>query len=316
MFGELKGRGSSQMPSETGTKNAAPAPASDYESLKLEGNHWILAKGERADADPSGLVPAVTKAICALALINASSSEMTLAAIAEESGITKSHCHSILKTLVHHDWLFFDASRKSYRLNVGIQRDLSSMLRDVTPFSLIKPLIEELPARTNASCILSEPLSDGGFMVVAKASAPGQLEISYPIGHRFPSDASAQMRARLAWADDDEIASWFEGWEPVKYATATMTAVEEIKAELVATRSRGYARSIGEFTEGLTALALPIFDHRGKVIFILDSIGLSLAMARRETEIAAEMSKTVAQIQRLIGSAAPKRFPIPLARFA
>ncbi len=298
------------------TDKAEEARGARYEKLKLEGNQWVLSEGARDGMETAGLVPAVDKAVRALALVNSNRSEMTLAQIADATGITKSHCHSILKTLTFHDWLYFDPVRKTYRLNVGVLRDLSTMIRDVTPLSMVKPLIDDLPSRTHVSCILSEPSSESTFVVVAKASAPDQVEISYPLGHRFPRDASAQMKARLAWCSESEVDVWFEDWEPVRYAGATATSLKEVKAELAATRARGYARSIGEFTEGLTAIALPIFDSAGRVIFILDCMGLSLAMARREFEIAEEITKTVADIHRLIGGKPPQSFPHPLAKSA
>lgn len=180
------------------------------------------------------------------------------------------------------------------------------------PSAIIRPIIEELPLRTGVSCILSEPLDKRGFVVVAKASAPGQLEITYPIGHCFPRDASAQLRAYLAWSPEREIDAWLEGWQPIRYAQSTLTSLEQIKKELSATRLRGYARSVGEFTEGLTALALPIFNVAGKVAFILDCMGLSSTIVRVERRIAEQMIATVDEIHRLMGGVVPKIFPTRL----
>ncbi len=293
-------------PKENPKHPDAPVGA-HYEELKMENDRWVLSEGPRSGA--GGLVPAVDKAIRILAFINGTKAELTLAEIADKTAITKSHCHAILKTLAYHNWLYFDPTRKTYRLSIGIQRDLSGMMHDTTPLSVIKPLVEELSSRINVSCILSGLSPDGGFVVVAKASAPNQIEISYPIGHRFPRDASAQMKARLAWVTEDEVAAWFREWKPVKYAGMTSLDQDDIKAELQATRLRGYSRSIGEFTQGLTAIALPVFDSDGKVIFILDCLGLSLTMALHETDIAEHTIQTVKAIHQLISGKPPKGFP-------
>lgn len=295
---------------KAGLKTASSkSGALGFEELRQEEGKWIL-HGKPASAQQSDdLVPAVDKAVRALALINASGKDLSLATIADETQITKSHCYSILRTLVHHGWLSFDANRKTYSLNAGILRDLSQILHGSTPVSLIRPMIDKFSVRTGVSCILSEPLDRIGFVVVAKASARGQLEISYPIGHHFPRDASAQMKAYLAWSDEKAIEHWFLGWRPTRYSASTPTTLDEIRKELLATRLRGYSRSIGEFTDGLTALALPIFNSAGKVAYILNSMGISTAMAPIERQVAEQMITTISEIHELIGSNAPASFP-------
>lgn len=270
-----------------------------YEELRREGGKWVL--DDRADAATSakGGVPAVQKAIAIVSLINARGPELSLATIAEETGITRSHCHSILKTLVDYRWLGFDVERKTYRLDTGILRDLSTMVCQVTPMSLIRPVIDNLPVRTGVSCIVSTPQADGSFVVTAKASNPAEVEISYPIGHRFPADTPAQMKARLLAFADERLAHEVELIRRTTGATPEWAA--QTAEAMVATRKLGYARSIGEFTEGLSAFALPILDDRGEVMFILDCMGLSLAMVRKEAEIVQEMRVAIDEIHQLLG---------------
>jgi DNA-binding IclR family transcriptional regulator len=120
------------------------------------------------------------------------------------------------------------------------------------------------------------------------------------------------MKAYLAWSDEKAIEHWLDGWRATRYSPSTPTTLEEIRKELLATRLRGYSRSIGEFTEGLTALALPIFNRAGKVAYILNSMGISTAMAPIEHQVAEQMITTISEIHRLIGSNAPASFPTAL----
>ncbi|ARC38785.1 hypothetical protein A6J80_20990 (plasmid) [Paracoccus yeei] len=285
------------------TSGGRPAMAfenrNDYEELRREGGKWVLDDRADAGAGGKGGVPAVQKAIAIVSLINARGPELSLATIAEETGITRSHCHSILKTLVDFRWLGFDAERKTYRLDTGILRDLSTMVCQVTPMSLIRPVIDDLPVRTGVSCIVSTPQADGSFVVTAKASNPAEVEISYPIGHRFPADAPAQMKARLLAFDGERLAHEIE---LTRHATGASPEWAAQTAEaMAATRKLGYARSIGEFTEGLTAFALPVLDDRGEVTFILDCMGLNLAMLRKEAEIVRAMRAAIDEIHHLLG---------------
>lgn len=277
-----------------------------YEKLINDGQRWTLGDTEEA---PRQLVPAVEKAIQILAFINAQPRAVPLAAVAESTGITKSHCLSILRTLVHRGWLHFNPDLKSYELGTGILRDVSSITFQATPLLAITSVIDALPVQTGTSCILSEPHADGGFVVVEKANAPGKLEISYPVGHHYPRDTSAHMKALLAWLEPAVTESWLADWEPVRYTPATAASMNAIWKQLQLTRERGYALSIDEFTIGIAAMALPIFDSAGQVAFILDCVGLTPDIRQRENEIAPLLIAAVAKIHSLVGGRPPVGFP-------
>lgn len=271
------------------------------EELALKDGQWILVDRATSSRPPADVVPAVHKAITILAFINSQGERAPLARIAEAAEVTKSHCHSILKTLAFHDWLSFDSVTKTYGLSVGILRDLSQIIREGAPLAAIKTVIEELPPKIGVSCILTEPSPDGTFVVVAKASAPGQIEVSYPIGHRLPADAPAQMKAFLAWKSSDEVRKRLRGMKLTKYTTSSITTVNGIIDSLRETRLRGYARSIEEYTEGLGAFAVPIFDSAGKIPYILNCLGLRPFMERNEDLIKSEVRDASAKIHALIG---------------
>jgi len=277
-----------------------------YEELRSDGPNWTLGSTEQSARN---LVPAVHKAIQILAFINAQPRAVPLSAITEGTGITKSHCLSILRTLVHHGWLHFNPDLKSYELSTGILRDVSSITLQASPLLAITSVVQALPVKTGTSCILSAPHADGGFVVVEKANAPGRLEISYPIGHYYPRDTSAHMKALLAWLEPTAAESWLAGWTPVPYTPATVTSMEQVWQQLELTRERGYALSIDEFTVGIAAIALPIFDNAGEVAFILDCVGLTPDICQREKQIARGLIGAVAEIHGIIAGRPPFGFP-------
>jgi hypothetical protein len=53
----------------------------------------------------------------------------------------------------------------------------------------------------------------------------------------------------------------------------------------------------------------PIFNSAGKVAYILNSMGISTAMAPIERQVAEQMITTISEIHELIGSNAPASFP-------
>jgi len=293
-------------------KDGSETPILAPEELVQEDGKWYLRHRNQTASwtEPKGVVPALDKGIRVLAFLNGQSDfQATLAEIASALAITKSHCHGILKTFVAHDWLYFDEKAKTYRLNAGALRDLSSLLDDRSHVGFIRPFVERICRRTGVPTIVTRILPDGSFVVADKVSAPLEMEISYPVGHWFPRDAPVQMRANLAWRPPAEIDAWFGAWEPHHYSHATVTDRDEIKAGLTETRKRGYARSIGEFTDGLMALALPIFSPSGAILFIISCVSTYPTLVQKEATVVAELTRAATDIHALFGSAIPADFP-------
>ncbi|MDF0602102.1 IclR family transcriptional regulator [Psychromarinibacter sp. C21-152] len=289
------------------------APSGDqFESLEQAPTGQHRLKGhvqERADGSERSLVPALQKGIRILRCLNAATKPLTLAEVAQALGISKSHCHGLLKTLTHFDWLRFDPVTHTYQLHHGISRDLSSLLRQQFGPSTLRPYMEAFTARTGISCVLSEPLADHSFLVLDQVSAANDIEISYPSGYRLPPDATAHMRAYLAWQREYEIDSWFSIANLKAYTPRTAAGANDARMAVRETRSRGYARSVGEFTEGIMALALPIFGQDGRVRYIFDCVGRVENVAPQEESIAEALLDSVTQIHELFGSVLPPDFP-------
>ena len=90
---------------------------------------------------------------------------------------------------------------------------------------------------------------DGSFVAIDKAEEAAELIVSVPIGHRFPPDAPAQMRVRLAWMPEDLRRQELARWRPRAYTETTV--IEEARR---AEGDRG--RRVGEVirSAGLSSL--------------------------------------------------------------
>lgn len=280
-------------------------------ALRREGAHWMLdaQADESAMKAPPGIVPALENAIAIINYLNQKAPRpASLAEISAALGISKSHCHSLLKTLVYFDWLMFDTETKFYQLQAGLLSDASSLLNSPA-LAIIRPRLAALTERIGFPTVLSEPLTDGSFVVVDRFNAPHIMEVSFPIGHRFPRDACAQMRAYLAWQSPEQVDQWIADWTPIRYTERTLTDIKAIREEIGATRRRGYSRSVGEFTDGLMAMAMPIFDRLGRVTHIFNCSSLVGVIGPHETEVAREMQRTASDIHRSLVSRTPPDFP-------
>jgi DNA-binding IclR family transcriptional regulator len=279
--------------------------------LQQEGARWYLTAQDRElpKTQAPGLVPALENAIAVLDYINRTPPHIaSLAEISATLGISKSHCHNILKTLVHFGWLSFDGRAKTYELHSGIVATASSLLGS-PQLNRIRSELVQLVQRTDIPAVLIQPLPDDSFVVVDKFGA-STMEVSYPIGHHMPRDSVASSRSFLGWQSQERIDRWMEKWQPIRYTGATLLTEEAVRAEIAATRKRGYARSVGEFTEGLMALGMPIFNRFGDVIYVFTCSGLLSAVAPREEMLAREMIRAAIAANKAILGRMPPDFPM------
>jgi DNA-binding IclR family transcriptional regulator len=279
--------------------------------LQQEGARWYLTAQDRElpKTQAPGLVPALENAIAVLDYINRTPPHIaSLAEISATLGISKSHCHNILKTLVHFGWLSFDSRAKTYELHSGIVATASSLLGS-PQLNRIRSELVQLVQRTDIPAVLIQPLPDDSFVVVDKFGA-STMEVSYPIGHHMPRDSVASSRSFLGWQSQERIDRWMEKWQPIRYTGATLLTEEAVRAEIAATRKRGYARSVGEFTEGLMALGMPIFNRFGDVIYVFTCSGLLSAVAPREEMLAREMIRAAIAANKAILGRMPPDFPM------
>jgi DNA-binding IclR family transcriptional regulator len=250
-------------------------------------------------------VPALTKAIAALRYLNASpllSAGVT--EIANGLGITKSHCFNILRTLEAEGWVRFDPETRRYRLSGRLLTDVSRLLARPARAASIHDELVRLSEKTRLPCVLTRVEEDGSFTAVDKAEGAGELLVSVPIGHRFPPDAPAQMRVRLAWATNEERRRALARWQPVRYTPTTIVDPDRQMREIELARQRGYAISHAEFTPGVTTLAAPVFDRDGRVVRILQCPGLDADVPSREWEVAEPLMEAAELIGSMTGVSA------------
>lgn len=254
----------------------------------------------RADAAPASaapkLVPALAHAIAIINFLNERGPRSaTLAELSSSLKITKSHCRSILLTLVHVGWVKFDERAKTYQLYSGLLASGSSLLASPV-LARVRERLNDLVTRTGFSCILTQPQPDDSFVVIENFTAARSMEVSYPIGFHFPKDAPAQMRAYMAWQGDDRLAAWLAGWKPNAYTSTSILTAESLIREVEATRRRGYSRSFGEHFEGLMAFGLPIFGRSGDVSYVFCVMGFINDLPTHETSVTELMKRTVRDI--------------------
>jgi DNA-binding IclR family transcriptional regulator len=105
-----------------------------------------------------------------------------------------------------------------------------------------------------------------------------EIESTYERGRTMPLLRGAASRIILANMPARMIATLYEG-QPLEFAAAGLgEALSTVQDNLKRIRKAGWDRTTGEVTKGITGIAAPIFDDRGKVLG-----SLSISFAARNT---------------------------------
>ena len=127
----------------------------------------------------------------------------------------------------------------------------------------------------------------------AQAQAQG---IRTRIGHRGPLHATAIGKVFLAYGPDallDEVLA--AGLQP--YTSRTVSTEAALRAELETVRRESVAFVVGQFVQGVTALAVPLQDPDGDVHAAISIVGDSRSMHRDKARIIEAARDTASRIE-------------------
>lgn len=192
-------------------------------------------------------------------------------ALAQLMNTPKSRMHRHLQTLVEQGFVAQLQGSELY----GVGNRLIVLARKVVEgsdlFALAQPLMEKLRDSLGYTVALSEP-DAGGARVLGSIRGNSVIEISIRTGSLLEYNQSAQGKLVAAFAGPEHreraLASRYE-------ATTSRTLVDraDLEAEFAQVRAQGWAKSAGEFAQGINALAAPIFDGPGRLCATLGVIG-------------------------------------------
>lgn len=242
-------------------------------------------------------VPAVSRAIAIMRLLGQSQGSMGINQIARELDLVPSTCLHILRVLANDQLVAFDPVTKRYTLGVGILSLARRVISQNDFAAVAQPWLTDLSERFGVTLIAVE-MAGRGMVVVSLAQSAAPFRLQVDLGSRFPAFISASGRCFAAFGgfDEEELKTRFATlkWdEPPQYA--------EWRAQVEATRERGYGLDEEQYIVGVTILAAPFFDHAGHVNRSLVAAGISEKINKAGVAaLAAEMLRARDEISELL----------------
>jgi IclR family pca regulon transcriptional regulator len=193
---------------------------------------------------------------------------LTLSDIARSADIPAATARRCLLTLEELGYVM--RSGRTFLLRPKVLVLGAAYLESMNIEQLTKNHLEELARNTSDSAALC--VLDGEEIVyVARTSVRTLLRLEAHIGSRFPAHATSTGRVLLAGVGAERLAHYFKTARIEALTEHTVTDPAKLQSLIEDCRRTGYSVVEDELAYGVIALAVPVFDHQGRVVAALNS---------------------------------------------
>ncbi|MEJ6389480.1 HTH-type transcriptional regulator BhcR [Gymnodinialimonas sp. 2307UL20-7] len=207
----------------------------------------------------------------------------TLSALAEDLGQSPATVYRILVTLEGRGLVEFDQGAQVWHVGARAFVIGARYLRRTSLVDRARPVLRQLMEATGETANLGVA-RDMNVLFVGQVETHATIRAFFPPGTLSPMHSSGIGKALLAQMSDDRLSRLFATAPLDQFTPKTLTEPTALRADLEATRERGYAIDDEEKNEGMRCIAAPIFDLSGGAIAGLSVSGPVSRVSTTETE--------------------------------
>ncbi|MCW2496317.1 IclR family transcriptional regulator [Jatrophihabitans sp.] len=238
-----------------------------------------MAKDQTRD-EQTYQVPALSKAIAVLEALRVKG-ELTITEVGDLTGINKSTTYYLMQTLLSHRLIEQDDRR--YRLGLGLLHFAAGVARRLSPVEIMKSHLAELQPKFDASFVIYRRVDPDHVALVDQLHREHGIHITVPVGSVIPIQGGSFGRCFLAHDSLPEIDRVLDKGL-TRYTKHSVTDPKVFRAEILATRERGWAVDREGFAEGVTTVAAPVVETSGAVRFVIGAVGFASLMTDARTQ--------------------------------
>jgi IclR family transcriptional regulator, KDG regulon repressor len=228
---------------------------------------------EQPNEERSNSVQSIERVIAILTAFNREQREYSLTELSQKVGLTKSTMHRLLANLEHFQFIERDKQTQRYRLGIKLF-ELGVLVQ--TGFKLhdqARPILQQLTDTTGQASYLC--IIEGNDVLCLdriEGSDPVRV-LTLELGGRIPFHCGGAPRALIAFLPDQRINDILgRGLRPI--TSQTIVDAVMLRNDIAMTRTQGYVVAHGDFTEHISAIGAPIFDHNHELAGAISIAGL------------------------------------------
>ncbi|GAB90913.1 IclR family transcriptional regulator [Gordonia rhizosphera] len=255
-----------------------------------------MAEENSASDRPAG---AVERALQIMELIGAAGTA-GVTELALELGVHKSTVSRIISSLEARGFVEQAPDGRKYRIGLTVVRLAGSTMATLDMTKCGQDMCDTLAAQTGETANLAV-LADSQAINVIEAAGSSNVALQTWVGQASPAYATSSGKVLLAGLTESELRTTLSG-ELTRFTDNTIVDLDALVEDLAKVRRRGWAMAVDELEVGLVAIAAPVRDHTGAIVWALSVSG---PRYRLDPDDAEELTDTVvtaaADLSRLFG---------------
>ncbi|ODU55174.1 MAG: hypothetical protein ABT01_06785 [Clostridium sp. SCN 57-10] len=232
---------------------------------------------------PKKTIASVEKAVEVLRLVARAPDGLGVTELSRALGGGVSATYHLASTLRFCGMLEQDKHTKKFRIGFGLLHLASQAKEQNLLGTLAQPVLDELRDVLGETTSLA--VLDGDEIVcVARAESTRALKIFAEVGARTAFHFTSGGKLLMAYAPEQARAAAIDAVKFERYTPSTIVTAEALRDELARTAARGFGVDDGEREEGVTCVAVPVFDRYGDATAALSASGPTARMREQGAE--------------------------------
>lgn len=224
---------------------------------------------------------AFSKFIAVLQLIADQQQPLNIAQLSTLSGYPRSTVYRILAALMAEGMVLENPRTKNFELGPRLINLASKSWEKSDIRSAAIDALQGLRDITRETVHLAVP-SDTGMVYIEKLESPQAVRMTSRIGTRVTLYSSAVGKAYLAALDDTRCNKLMRSIKMQRFTEHTITDPDVLRAEIEATRKRGYAEDREENEPQIFCVGSAILDRDGEPV---GCISISIPLFRKQKKM-------------------------------
>ncbi|NKI22000.1 IclR family transcriptional regulator [Paenibacillus dendritiformis] len=184
--------------------------------------------------------------------------------LAKKLGMHHSVVHRIVSTYEQHGFLIQNRDTQKYHLGLKLLEYGKVVTEQLNIQQYFQPILKEIANSTGESVYLNMLEGKEGVCVSIVLSSK-DIQYLIPVGDRSPLYAGASQKVMMAYLSEElqeEIIQ--EGLRAV--TSRTITDPLRLRAQLAQIKEEGWCISVGEYTEDVVGISVPMLDSHRRIL--------------------------------------------------
>lgn len=216
----------------------------------------MQAGSDKQNAPNRSISSTFVKGLAVLKAFDDTHTRLTLAEIAQTTGLDRASVRRLTLTLVHLGYA--EKEGRHFSLSPRVLILAGSFLRGNQFGTFVQPLLNRYAGRIGSSVSLAILDNDVAVYVAQSVVQDDEISFGFTVGSRLPLLHTAIGRMLLAYGEADWVEETIRTAPFEQYTSDTIMSRTEIASSISTCRDQGYAIVENEFETGVIAFAVPV----------------------------------------------------------